>query len=92
MSDATQADAVQEKVHAIIAGQAMIDAADVKPESTPEELGLDSLALVEIVFAIEEEFGITVPYNANEPDQSEFSIATVRAVTEGVRKLVAEQA
>ena len=85
-------DDVQQKVHGIIAAQAMVDAADVKPESTPAELGLDSLAIVEVVFGIEEEFGITVPFNANDPGDSEFSIETVRHVTEGVRKLVAEQA
>lgn len=85
-------DEIDGKVRGIIAQQAMIDEAEVKPESTPEELGLDSLALVEIVFAIEEEFGVTVPYNANDPTASEFNLANVQAVSDGVRKLVAEQA
>ena len=33
-----------------------------------EALGLDSLGLVEAIFALEEAFGISVPFNANEPD------------------------
>lgn len=85
-------DEIYPKVVQIIAEQAMLDPEVVKPTSTPEELGLDSLGLVEIVFAIEETFDISVPYNANDPAQSEFSIATVQDVADGVRRLVAEQA
>ena len=47
------------KVRKIIADQAMVSVDDVKPEASPESLGLDSLALVEIVFAIEEEFDVS---------------------------------
>lgn len=79
------------KVRDIIAEQAMLDPEQVKPDSTPEQLGLDSLGLVEIVFAIEEAFDISVPYNANDPAQSDFSINTVQSVADGVRGLVAEQ-
>lgn len=85
-------DDIDDKVRKIIAEQAMLDETDVKPDSTPDQLGLDSLALVEIVFAVEEEFGVTVPYNANDPSASDFSIASVQAVSDGVRKLIAEQA
>ena len=52
-------------------------------------LGLDSLGLVEAIFAIEESFGISVPFNANEPGASEFDISTVGSVVAGVRRLVA---
>jgi acyl carrier protein len=85
-------DDVARKIIAIIAEQAMLDPAEVKPESTPEELGLDSLGLVEIVFAIEEAFDISVPYNANEPAKSDFDISTVAKIVEAVKRLAAEQA
>lgn len=81
-------DDIREQVRAIIAEQAMIEVAEVKPESTPEELGLDSLGLVEIVFSIEEEFGVEVPYNANEPNPDSFDISSVKAVEDGVIALV----
>ena len=57
-----------------------------------EELGIDSLGLVESIFAIEEEFDITVPFNANEPEKSEFDISSVAAIIAAVEGLVAESA
>jgi acyl carrier protein len=46
---------------------------------------------VESIFAIEEAFDIQVPFNANEPDQSDFDISSVAAIVAGIQKLVAEQ-
>jgi acyl carrier protein len=84
-------DDVARKVIGIIAEQAMLDPEEVKPESSPEALGLDSLGLVEIVFAIEETFDISVPFNANEPDKSDFDISTVGKIVDAVKRLIAEQ-
>ena len=56
-----------------------------------EDLGIDSLGLVESIFAIEEEFDIQIPFNANEPSESDFDITNVGAIVAGIRKLVAEQ-
>jgi acyl carrier protein len=60
-------------------------------EATLEDLGIDSLGLVESIFAIEEAFDIQVPFNANEPQQSEFDISSVAAIVRAVETLVAEQ-
>ena len=60
-------------------------------ESTPEELGIDSLGLVEAIFAIEEQFDISVPFNANDPSESDFDISSVAKIVEGIEKLIAEQ-
>lgn len=82
---------VKDKVIAIIAEQAVLEPSDVTMDSTLEDLGIDSLGLVESIFAIEEAFDITVPFNANEPDQSDFDISSVARIVEGVERLVAEQ-
>lgn len=79
---------VREKVVAIIAEQAFLEPGDVKPEATLEDLGIDSMGLVEAVFAIEETFEIQVPFNANEPGESDFDITTVNAIVKGVEDLV----
>ena len=82
---------ISEKVIGIIADQAMLEPSDVTLDSTLEDLGIDSLGLVESIFAIEEEFDISVPFNANEPTQSDFDISNVRAIIAGIEKLLAEK-
>lgn len=82
---------IQDRVIAIIAEQAVLDPSDVTPDSTLEDLGIDSLGLVESIFAIEEAFDITVPFNANAPEESDFDISTVASIVAGIEKLVAEQ-
>ena len=83
---------VTDKIIEIIAEQAVLETSDVTLDSTLEDLGIDSLGLVESIFAIEEEFDITVPFNANEPSNSDFDISSVAKIIEGVTRLVKEQA
>lgn len=82
---------VRDRVRAIIAEQAVLEPSDVLPDQSLEDLGIDSMGLVEAIFAIEEEFDIQVPFNANEPEKSDFDISSVEAVMSAVEKLVAEQ-
>ena len=83
---------VTDKIFEIIAEQAVLETSDVTLESTLEDLGIDSLGLVESIFAIEEEFDITVPFNANDPTNSDFEISSVSKIIEGVERLLKEQA
>jgi acyl carrier protein len=83
---------IQDRVIAIIAEQAVLDPVDVTPESSLADLGIDSLGLVESIFAIEEAFDISIPFNANEPEKSDFDISSVASIIAGIEKLVAEQA
>ena len=84
-------EAVREQTIRIIAEQAMIDPSDVRMDQSLDEIGIDSLGLVESIFAIEEAFDIQVPFNANEPEKSDFDISSVGAVVGAVERLVAEQ-
>lgn len=60
-----------EKVADIIVEQLGVNADQVKPEAKlVEDLGADSLDAVELVMAIEEEFGIEVPDEEAEKLQS----------------------
>ena len=82
---------VKQKIIDIIAEQAVLDPADVSLDQTLDDLGIDSLGLVESIFAIEEAFDITVPFNANEPDQSDFDISSVAAIVTAVEGLIKDQ-
>ncbi len=82
---------VRERVIKIIAAQAMLEVEDVIGGHTLEDLGIGSLGLVEAVFAIEEEFGIEVPFNANEPERSGFDISSIDAIVRAVEALLKDR-
>lgn len=82
---------VRDKIIAIIAEQAVLEPGDVSLTNTLADLGIDSLGLVESIFAIEEAFDIQVPFNANEPEASSFDISSVDAIVRAVEGLVADQ-
>ncbi len=82
---------VQQKIIEILAEQALLEPADVTLDATLESLGIDSMNLVEIIFAIEESFDIEIPFNANEPDAGGFDISSVQSIITAVEGLLAAQ-
>jgi len=83
---------VTQKVIEILAAQALRDPADVRLEDTIASLGLDSLGVVEVIFALEEAFDISIPFNANEPGKSGFDISSVGAIVAEVEGLLRQRA
>jgi acyl carrier protein len=64
---------LEEKVKQIIIDQLGVDGDEVTPQAKfVEDLGADSLDTVELVMALEEEFGIEIP------DEDAEKIATVK--------------
>jgi acyl carrier protein len=82
---------IQGKVVDIIAEQGLLERGIVTLDARLADLGIDSLGIVEAVFAIEEAFGIAVPFNANEPGAG-FDMSSVGSIVAAVRGLVAQQA
>jgi acyl carrier protein len=58
-----------------------IEPASLDPNASMRERGIDSLALVEFVFAIEDKFGISVPDN----DPNIDTLAQLAALVDKVR-------
>ena len=79
------------KVIEIIAELAVLEVEDVSLDSSLDSLGIDSLGLVESIFAIEETFDIQIPFNANDPQNSEFDISSVATIIAGIQELVAKK-
>jgi acyl carrier protein len=79
MSDVT-ADVI-----AIIAKKVRVDRPKIEMTDRLEELGLESLDAVEMIFDLEEKFDIQIPYNANNP-RTEFD--TVGEVVRAIQDLV----
>ena len=85
-------DQIRDRIRAIIADQAMLEPGQIPDDATPQDLGIDSLGLVEAIFALEEEFDISIPFNANEPGKSDFDISTMGTIIAAVERLVAQKA
>ena len=82
---------MEKKVIEIIAELAVLEVEDVSLDSSLDSLGIDSLGLVESIFAIEETFDIQIPFNANDPQNSDFDISSVATIIAGIQELVAKK-
>lgn len=78
-------DELERKVLEIIAQQKRVPVDNVTINSSFDELGLDSLDAVNILFELEGAFDINIP------DEKARQIKSVREMVEGVRALVAEK-
>jgi acyl carrier protein len=59
-----------EAIGSVLVEKFNVDAALVQPQSTLERLGLDSLALMEFVFAVEDRFDVRIPEDRLDPRQA----------------------
>ena len=83
-------DDLAERVIGILAAQALIDPSTVRLDDDPAGIGLDSLGMVEAIFAIEESFGVTVPFSPNEPVAGQgFDVSSVDRIIAEVERLIA---
>jgi len=82
---------IKDTVIAVIAEQAMLEVSDISESSTLESLGIDSMGLVESIFAIEEAFDISVPFNANNPSESDFDLTSVASIITSLETLIEAQ-
>lgn len=82
---------IETAVIAILAAQLLLPPSEIAADARVDELGLDSLGKVEAIFALEERFAITIPFNANEPDQPDFEFSSVPGIVDGVARLIAEK-
>lgn len=79
---------IEAAVIEILAAQLLLPPSEIAPDARVDDLGLDSLGKVEAIFALEERFGITIPFNANEPDLPDFDFASVPGIVDGVARLI----
>ena len=75
-----------QRVLSVIAAAQRISPEKVTLDSSFQELGIDSMDGINILFALENEFDITIP------DEQAKQIRSIREMVEGVGKLVAQSA
>ncbi len=76
-------DELVQRVLKVIATSRRIPLETVTIESEFQQLGIDSMDAVEILFALENEFDISIP------DEEVRNVRNVRQMCEGVEKLIA---
>ena len=76
-------DELIQRVIRVIAATQHIDANTITPDSTFEELKIDSLDGINILFALENEFNINIP------DDAAQQLRSIRDIANGLEKLLA---
>lgn len=75
---------IKDKIYDIVAKEARLDRATLTLDTNLQELKIESLDMVQILFGIEDAFDVYVPQ-----DDQNFKLVTMRDVVEGVKKLLA---
>jgi acyl carrier protein len=81
---------VAQDVMAIIKKKIRVERDQIAMDDRLQDLGLESLDALELVFDIEEKFDVEIPVNANEANIGGFE--TVADIVHAVEKLVAKKA
>ena len=81
----------EKDIFEIVAKQAKVEPSTLTADMQLSDLNLQSIDVVELVFAIEEKFDIQVPYSPSDQDSAGISFKSVGEIIVAVNKLVAEQ-
>lgn len=71
-------------VQRIVAGQAGIGLGELRPTRLLEELGIDSLAVIEAMFLLEDEFKVQMP-------AGQVPVETIQDIADLVDRLISDQ-
>lgn len=77
---------IRDKIFDIFAKEARLDRDSLTLDSKLEDLNIESLDMVQILFGIEEAFDVYVPQ-----DDDSFKLETMRDVVDGVKDLMAQK-
>jgi len=77
----------------IISRATLVPVDRLRLDARPEELGIDSLGLVETIFALEEEYDIKVPFNAHQlaeagHGETGFDVSSIGSIVASIEALV----
>ena len=82
---------MEDDIFDIIAKQAKVDRATLKRDTKLSELDLQSIDIIELIFAIEDKFDISVPYSPNDLNSAGIAFETVGDLIVAVERLTAQQ-
>lgn len=83
---------IEEKVLELVGEQAGLNPKDLSLSSKFEDLNLDSVAIVELVFSLEEAFGISIPFEGIDEIELKKNFDTVLSLIEHLKDLLKSNA
>lgn len=83
---------IEQKVLELVGEQAGIDPKEVSLNSKFEELNLDSVAIVELVFMLEEAFKISIPFEGLDESELKRNFNTVSSLINLLEDLLQKNA
>ena len=85
-------DKIEEQVLELIGKQAGIDPKEISLLSKFEDLNLDSVAIVELIFSLEETFKISIPFEGLEESELKKNFHTVSSLISHLKGLLQRNA
>ncbi len=85
-------DNIQEKVLELVGEQVGIDPQEIFLSSKLEDLNLDSVAIVELVFSLEEKFEISIPFEGLDERELKRNFHTVSSIIDHLKDLIQKDA
>ena len=83
---------IEEKVLELVGKQTGIDPKQIPLDRKFEDLNLDSVALVELVFLLEETFDISIPFEGLDESEIKKRFYTVSTLTDHLKDLLQKNA
>ncbi|MDM0077533.1 acyl carrier protein [Variovorax sp. J2P1-59] len=84
----TSRESIERRVVELFVETTKLDVAQFQPELLLADTGIDSLGLVELIFAIEDEYDISIPFNANDQGRPTAAFESVGQLLDHVVGLV----
>ncbi len=81
-------DSILDQTIALVAELALRDPSELDADSMLADLSIDSLGLIELMYAIEESFNIELPFDANDPNASIFDLASIGSIVSEIEDLL----
>ena len=83
---------IEQKVLELVGEQAGLDPKEVSLNSKFEDLNLDSVAIVELVFTLEETFKISIPFEGLDESELKRNFNTVSSLINLLKELLQKNA
>ena len=83
---------IEEKVLELVGKQTGIDSKQIPLDRKFEDLNLDSVAIVELVFSLEETFDISIPFEGLDEAEIKERFYTVATLTDHLKDLLQKNA